>query len=114
MDMGVAEPPETSIAEGDLPPHLKRLRLLVTVLTVTMIAGVITISAALVIRLNGSSGPQSPSVLVAPGDFALPDGVGAVGISVIDGRTVIIGTDGVIRVHDSESRALLREIILAD
>ena len=110
----MAEPPETSIAEGDLPPHLQRLRLLVTVLTVTMIAGVITISAALVIRLNSGTGPQPATVLVAPGDFALPDGVGAVGISVIDAQTVIIGTDGVIRVYDSIDRTLSREISLSD
>jgi hypothetical protein len=103
--MGV-EPPETSSAEGDLPPHLKRLRLLVTVLTVTMIAGVITITALLVIRL----GTERPVVLVNPDDFALPKGVGAVGISVIDGRTVIVGDDGVIRVYDSENRALLQDM----
>jgi len=106
----VAEPPETSIAEGDLPPHLKRLRLLVTVLTLTMIAGVITITALLVIRLSADRAP----VMIAPGDFALPAGVALVGISVIDGQTVIVGDDGVIRVYDSESRALLQELALTD
>jgi len=106
----VAEPPETPIDEGALPPHLKRLRLLVTVLTLTMIAGVITIAAALVIRLNADTRP----VVIAPGDFALPEGVGLVGISVIDGRTVIVGDDGVIRIYDSESRALMQELPIGD
>lgn len=106
----MAEPPETPIAEGDLPPHLKRLRLLVTILTLTMIAGVITISAVLVIRLNADTRP----VLIAPGDFALPEGVGLVGISVVHGRTVIVGDDGVIRVFDSESRALQQEVAIPD
>jgi hypothetical protein len=43
-------------------------------------------------------------VTIAPGDFEIPDGVGVVGLSVIDGRTVIVGDDGVIRVYDSESQ----------
>jgi hypothetical protein len=48
-------------------------------------------------------------VLVAPGDFTLPEGVGAVGISVIDGHSVIVGDDGVIRVYDSETRVQVQE-----
>jgi hypothetical protein len=47
-------------------------------------------------------------VTIAPGDFEIPDGVGVVGLSVVDGRTVLVGDDGVIRVYDSESRALVR------
>jgi hypothetical protein len=105
--MGV-EPPETSGAEGDLPPQLRWLKRLVTVLTLTMIAGVLAITALLVIRLNADTAP----VVIAPGDFALPDGVGLVGFSVIQGRTVVVGDDAVIRVYDSDSRALLQEIVL--
>jgi hypothetical protein len=105
--MGV-EPPETSGTEGDLPPQLRWLKRLVTVLTVTMIAGVLAITALLVIRLNAESAP----VVIAPGDFALPEGVGLVGFSVIQGRTVVVGDDAVIRVYDSDSRALLQEIVL--
>ncbi|WP_416916579.1 MAG: DUF6476 family protein [Roseicyclus sp.] len=103
--MGV-EPPETSGAGGDLPPQLRWLKRLVTVLTVTMIGGVLAISAVLVIRLNAESAP----VVIAPGDFVLPDGVGLVGISVIEGRVVVVGDDGMIRVFDSESREMIREI----
>ncbi|BDW86312.1 hypothetical protein MACH21_24890 [Roseicyclus marinus] len=77
-----------------------------TVLTVTMIGGVLAISAVLVIRLNAESAP----VFVAPGDFVLPDGVGLVGISVVEGRVVVVGDDGMIRVFDSESREMIREI----
>jgi uncharacterized integral membrane protein len=105
--MGV-EPPETSGAEGDLPPQLRWLKRLVTILTVTMIAGVLAITALLVIRLNTDAAP----VVIAPGDFVLPEGVGLVGFSVVDGRTVIVGDDGVIRIYDSESRALLQDIII--
>ena len=89
-----------------LPRDLRFLKTLVTVLTVAMIAGVITITALLVIRLNTGAAP----VTVAPGDFELPDGVGVVGFSVVNGQTVIVGDDGVIRVYDSSSRDLSREI----
>ena len=88
-----------------LPASLRFLKVLVTVLTAVMILGVLTIVALLVIRLNASSAP----VLVAPGDFTLPEGVGAVGISVIDGHSVIVGDDGVIRVYDSETRVQVQE-----
>lgn len=76
-----------------------------TVLTAVMILGVLTIVALLVIRLNADTAP----LLIAPGDFTLPQGVGVLGISVIDANAVIVGDDGVIRVYDSESRALLQE-----
>ncbi|MDG4647450.1 DUF6476 family protein [Roseibacterium sp. SDUM158017] len=91
-----------------LPRDLRFLKALVTVLTVVMIGGVITIVALLVIRLNA----PAPQVVVDPGMFAMPAGVATLGISVVRGHTVITGDDGVIRVYDSESRALLQEIDL--
>lgn len=100
------EPPETSGVGGDLPPQLRWLKRLVTVLTVTMIGGVLAISALLVIRLNAQSTP----VVIAPGDFVLPEGVGLVGLSVIDGRVIVVGDDAVIRVFDGESRVMIREM----
>jgi hypothetical protein len=53
-------------------------------------------------------------VTVAPGDFEIPDGVGVVGFSVVDGLTVIVGDDGVIRVYDSESRPSARNSFWID
>lgn len=90
---------------GTLPANLRFLKTLVTVLTAVMILGVLTIVALLVIRLNAEPAP----ILIVPGDFALPPGVGVVGLSVIDGQSVIVGNDGVIRVYDGASRALLQE-----
>jgi hypothetical protein len=95
--------------EAQLPRDLRFLKGLVTVLTAVMIGGVIAIVTLLVIRLNAD--PPAP-VVVDPGLFPLPDGVTATGISIVDGRTVIVGGDGVIRVYDSDSRALLDEIDL--
>ncbi len=91
-----------------LPRDLRFLKGLVTVLTVAMIAGVITIAALLVIRLNA----EGAAVVLDPGMFAVPEDVGVVGISVVDGLTVIVGDDGRIRVYDSESRERIREIEL--
>jgi len=106
-DMGQA--PEEKDATA-LPRDLRFLKILVTVLTVAMIAGVITITALLVIRLNAA--PQT--VTIAPGEYAPPDGVGIVGFSVIDGRAVVIGDDGVIRVHDRASGAVLQTFDLGE
>ena len=102
-------PPDAELPDA-LPASLRWLKGLVTVLTAVMIIGVLTIVALLVIRLNATSVP----VLVAPGDFTLPAGVGAVGISVIDGQSVIVGDDGVIRIYDSETRTLVQEFRIGE
>jgi hypothetical protein len=102
---GMGDGPENETEMG-LPRDLRFLKTLVTVLTAAMILGVIAITALLVIRLNDVGTP----IRLDPGDFVLPEGVGIVGISVVDGVTVIVGDDRVIRLFDSETRALLREM----
>lgn len=96
--------------DGPLPPNLRFLRVLVTVLTAVMILGVLTVVLLLVIRLNDFSRP----ILVHPDVFTIPAEVGTVGYSVINGYTVIIGDDGVIRVFSSDTRELVDELILSD
>ena len=91
--------------ELGLPPSLRYLKVLVTVLTAIMIFGVLTIIALLVIRLNDNGRP----ILVHPELFDLPAGVGTVGYSVVNDYTVLIGDDGVIRVFSSDTRALIEE-----
>lgn len=95
--------------EAALPANLRFLRVLVTVLTAVMILGVITIVGLLVIRLNDGG----TTTLVHPDAFALPDGVGIVGYSVVDDRTILVGDDGVIRIYDSASHALEQEFSLS-
>jgi uncharacterized integral membrane protein len=99
----------TTPSDGDdsppLPANLRFLKGLVTVLTAVMILGVITIVALLVIRLNTAPAP----LVLDPGAYALPGGVTAVGLSVIEGRAVIVGDDGVIRVYDRAGGAALQE-----
>ncbi|OAN72668.1 hypothetical protein A8B78_19495 [Jannaschia sp. EhC01] len=98
------------IPEGDgpLPPNLRFLRVLVTVLTAVMILGVLTVILLLVIRLNDIRGP----ILVHPEVFSIPAGVNTVGYSVVDGYTVIIGDDGIIRVFASDTQELVQQLDL--
>ncbi len=62
------------------PPRLRQLRRLVTALTATLIVGVITIVALLVIRLSAA-----PAPLALPPDVRLPAGESA--------RAVTLGSD---------------------
>ncbi len=93
-----------------LPPQLRFLRVLVTILTGVMILGVVTVILLLVIRLSDNRGP----VLVHPDVFEFPLGVETVGYSVINGYTVLVGDDGVIRVYASDTRELVEELDLND
>ncbi|UWQ96627.1 hypothetical protein K3728_05185 [Rhodobacteraceae bacterium M385] len=95
--------------DGPLPPNLRFLRMLVTVLTAVMILGVITIVALLVIRLADNGQP----ILVHPEVFEIPEGVNTLGYSVVDGYTVIVGDDQVIRVFASDTRELVDQLDLA-
>jgi len=99
---------DPSSDDAPLPRDLRFLKTLVTVLTAVMIMGVITIVALLVIRLNAM--PQA--MLVAPENFAVPEGVGVHGYSVVGDRTVVITDDGMIRVFDSVTRVLVQTIPL--
>jgi hypothetical protein len=102
--LAMSDPSEPQADDSaDLPPHLKRLKWLVTVLTLTMIAGVITISAVLVIRLSDTASPR----LLLPETYALPQGVAALGYSLLgDDLLVVVGDDGVIRVFEADSGTL--------
>ncbi len=77
-------------------------------LTTVMILGVITIVALLVIRLSDNS----PTGLVHPDVFAIPDGVNTVSYALYDGLVIIIGDDGVIRVFEASTQELIEEIRL--
>lgn len=99
---------ELSKDDGPLPPNLRFLRVLVTVLTAVMILGVITIVALLVIRLGDTARP----ILVHPEEFTIPEGVNTVGYSIHDGLVIIVGEDSVIRVFEASTRELVQEIQL--
>ena len=92
--------------EPPLPPSLKFLRRLVTVLTAVMIIGLITVVGLLVIMTGQNRRP----ILVHPDVFGTPIHVGTVGYSVINGYTVLVGDDGVIRVFASDTRDQVGEL----
>jgi hypothetical protein len=84
-----------------LPPSLRLLKWLVTVLMATMIVGVITVVWLLVTRM-----PQVATPLTLPDQLVLPDGaqaqavtMGSTFIAVVteDDRILIFGRDGSLR-----------------
>ncbi|MEL6954406.1 MAG: DUF6476 family protein [Pseudomonadota bacterium] len=97
----MGDTPQDDEASGfDLPPNLRYLKTLVTILTAVMILGVVTITLLLVIRITGDDRP----ILLSPDLFELPVGVEVAGYSQTGQQIVIVGTDGLIRVFDAETR----------
>lgn len=78
-------------------PELKFLKTLVTVLAGTMIVGLITVIALLVIRL----GPQNAAPMKLPDQITLPEGATAQSVSVSEGRTVILTQGDQVLVYDA-------------
>ena len=93
----------TAPTDEELPLALKGLQRLVTVLTLTMIAGIGVIAALLIIRL---SGPQSPTL---PDQLTLPAGVEAQAITAGPGWYAVVTTGGRILIYGQDG-ALRREI----
>jgi Family of unknown function (DUF6476) len=89
--------PET-LDEPELPPSLRALKTLVTVLTLTMIVGVITIVALLVTRLpHMAPTPALPPALTLPSGTeaaAVTMGAGWIAVVTKDDRILIFGSDG--------------------
>lgn len=88
------------------PPRLKQLRRLVTLLTATLILGVITVVALLVIRLSSlGSGPEMPA------EIALPAGERAGAVTMGTGWIAVVTVDAAgqerIRVLDRTTGAPL-------
>jgi Flp pilus assembly protein protease CpaA len=92
---------ETPLQEPELPPSLRFLKHLVTVLTVTMIVGVITVVAVLVTRLQQVSPPPGlpASITLPPGSQAraVTMGTGWIAVVTADDHILIYATDGTLR-----------------
>ena len=95
-------PPE----EPELPPSLRMLKRLVTVLTVTMILGVITVVGLLVIRM-----PQFNAAPVLPASLTLPDGATAAAVTMGTGWIAVVTTDDHILIYDSFGQ-MIRDIVI--
>lgn len=84
--------------EPELPPSLRFLKTLVTVLTITMIGGVITVVAVLVTRLQQvSPAPGLPAGLTLPAGTkaqAVTMGTGWIAVVTTDDHILIFASDG--------------------
>lgn len=93
---------------GEEPPNLRFLRVLVTVLTATMIAGVVIIIALIVIRYGGKD------------DFALPKAIelpqGATVSAVTKGRGwyAVVTEDQQILIYDAGDGHLRQTVRIGD
>jgi Family of unknown function (DUF6476) len=87
---------ETPLNEPELPPSLRLLKRLVTVLTVTMIVGVITVVGLLVIRM-----PQMTTTPILPSQLTLPDGAKAAAVTLGTGWIAVVTTDDRILIFDN-------------
>ena len=99
---------ETGMNEDPIPEaearNLRFLRRLVTVLTGTMILGVLAIVILLVIRLQAPSGPYVPDAI------SLPDGVGATAYTQGTGWIAIVTDTNEILIYDPDGHALRQRI----
>lgn len=87
------------------PPNLRFLRVLVTVLTATMIGGLIAVFAVIVIRFPSGTAP-----LALPPEITLPEGVEADAVTLMPGRVLVVSGDEIL-VFDAEG-ALQQRVAL--
>ena len=85
------------------PANLKFLRRLVTVLTATMIGGLILIISLLVIRLS-DTGPTLPD------QITLPKGVSATAFTMGKGWYAVVSDAGDILIYDASTGELRKTI----
>lgn len=85
------------------PANIRFLRRLVTVLTATMILGLLVLITLIVIRL------QAPSIIL-PDQVSLPEGVTATAYTQGQGWFAVVTDDERILIYDGQSGALRQEI----
>jgi uncharacterized protein DUF6476 len=87
------------------PANLRFLRILVTVLTASMIIGVVTIIALLVIRLQGE-----PSTTPLPAEITLPNGSKATAFTQGGDWYAVVTTDNEILIFNRDDGSLRQRI----
>ena len=90
-----------------LPPSLRFLKALVTVLTLTLIGGVITITALIVTRM-----PSMGAAPALPGGVTLPQGASARAVTFGSGWHAVVTTDDRILIFDAATGALRQEVAI--
>lgn len=89
--------------------NLAFLRRLVTVLTATMILGVLTIVVLLVIRLQ-----TPPRTIPIPAQIALPEGTRVIAITQTADRLLVVTEEDNLLVFDASGTMLERRIPLSE
>lgn len=89
------------------PANLRFLRILVTVLTVVMIVGLLTVVALLVTRLRAE-----PTTVTAPPELALPEGARPIAVTQGPGWWAVVTEDSRILVFDQAGK-LTDEVVIA-
>lgn len=97
--------PSDTQADMPEPPSLRFLRVLVTVLTGVMIAGVILIITLLVIRFR-DTGPQLPE------DLTLPAGVTAQAVTFGTGWVAVVTQDNRILIFDRITGRMTQDVAI--
>jgi hypothetical protein len=95
---------ETEEPSGLDAANVRFLRWLVTILTVTMIGGVLTIVALLVMRLGGSER------VTFPDQIELPDGSTATAFTQGQGWYAVVTGENEVLIYSSTSGALVQRI----
>nr|WP_223423763.1 DUF6476 family protein [Tateyamaria pelophila] len=89
------------------PANLKFLRRLVTLLTATMILGVLTVIVLLVIRLNAPA-----PTLTLPDQVTLPDGATASAFTIGTDWFAVVTEDDQILIYDQVTGTLRQTVTL--
>ena len=106
---------DTNPDESDpLPPSLRWLKTLVTVLTVTMIFGLLTIVALLVIRLAGPASAPAPATLQLPASISMPEGHRALSFTQGPDWFAVVSDQNEIFIFDGETGDLRQQITISD
>ena len=97
--------PDHEPTEYPEPANLRFLRRLVTVLTITMIGGLLTLIALIVIRL------PSAKPLILPDEITLPAGITAEAVTLTPDRLIVITGDQIL-IYGRASGELSKRISL--
>ena len=86
--------------EGPLPPSLRYLKTLVTVLTATMILGLLTMIVLFVIRLGPGVEQRAESPLPLPDEIVLPEGAKLLSVAWGKDHYVVVTNDNRVLIFD--------------
>lgn len=101
---------DTAAAPAELPGQLVFLRRLVTALTLSMIAGIVTIAAVVVLRFPGAA-PAPVPPLTLPESISLPEGMEALAFTQGPDWWAVASA-GEIAIFDAATGALLQRVTI--